>query len=508
MSAPEAATDAAAKDPNQGRVDVADRSIYTRTLGIEHDPLEGARRNVDERGREVAPDLLAVMGETPLVAMPRLSRDVPPTILAKLEMLNPGGSVKDRIGIAMIEAAEAAGVLKPGGTIVEPTSGNTGVGLAIAAALKGYRCQFVVPDKVSQEKISLMRAYGAEVVVCPTAVEPEDPRSYYSVSDRLAEEPGAFKPNQYFNQANPQTHVLSTGPELWRQTNGLIDTFVCGVGTGGTATGVGRYLKDRNPEITIVGADPEGSLYSGDEIHPYLVEGIGEDFWPPSFDPTVVDRWVRVSDRDSFAAARRVAREEGILVGGSCGTAVHAALEVAKDLPEDATIVVLLPDSGRSYLSKLYDDNWMAEHGFLQRPGGKRSVSDAVRYKPDDMPDIVHCHAYETVAQAIHLLKEFGVSQMPVVKEGAHEPHLGEIIGSIRESALLDAALADPNVMQKPVVEAMQAPLPVVDVGEPLDDVFSDLAAGNPAVVVVDGDRAVGVLTRADLLTFLAESST
>jgi cystathionine beta-synthase len=256
-------------------LDVTDRALYQRTIGIEHDPLAAPRRHLDDRGREVAPDLLALMGDTPLVALDRLSRDVPPTLIAKLEMLNPGGSVKDRIGISMIEAAEAAGVLRPGGTIVEPTSGNTGVGLAIAAARKGYRCVFVVPDKVSGDKIALMRAYGAEVVVCPTAVEPADPRSYYSVSDRLAAQPNAFKPNQYFNQANPQTHVFSTGPELWRQTDGQLDAFVCGVGTGGTATGVGRYLKERNPSIQVVGADPEGSLYSGDEIHPYLVEGIG-----------------------------------------------------------------------------------------------------------------------------------------------------------------------------------------------------------------------------------------
>jgi cystathionine beta-synthase len=485
-------------------IDVTDRSIYTRTLGIEHDPLEGPRRHVDERGREVAPDLLALMGDTPLVRLDRLSRDVPPTVLAKLEMLNPGGSVKDRIGIAMIEAAEAAGVLAPGGTIVEPTSGNTGVGLAIAAAHKGYRCQFVVPDKVSQDKIQLMRAYGAEVVVCPTAVEPEDPRSYYQVSDRLAEEPGAIKLNQYFNQANPQTHVLSTGPELWRQTAGQIDAFVAGVGTGGTITGVGRYLKERNPEVTIVGADPEGSLYSGDDIHPYLVEGIGEDFWPESFDPDVVDRWYRVSDRDSFDWARRCSREEGILVGGSCGTALYAAMEYAKDQPEDATIVVLLPDSGRGYLSKLYDDNWMAEHGMLERTRARDTVSDVLGGKPEALPDLVHCHPDETVAQAIALLQEFGVSQMPVFRAGVHEPRLGDVLGSIRENALLDKALKDASVMTRPVHEVMEPPLPVAAVSEDLDDVFADLAAGSPAVVIVDGDRPVGVLTRADLLAHLS----
>jgi cystathionine beta-synthase len=490
-----------------GEIDVTDRGIYTRAIGIEHDPLRGPRDHTDELGREVAPDLLALMGDTPLVALPRLSRGVPPTLIAKLEMLNPGGSVKDRIGIAMIEAAEAAGRLRPGGTIVEPTSGNTGVGLAIAAAHKGYRCTFVVPDKVSNEKVALMRAYGAEVVVCPTAVEPEDPRSYYSVSDELASQPNAFKPDQYFNQANPQTHWFSTGPELWRQTNGRLDAFVAGVGTGGTATGVGRYLKDKNPDVQVVGADPEGSLYSGDQPRPYLVEGIGEDFWPESFDPEVVDRWYRVSDRDSFLTARRCTREEGLLVGGSCGTALWAALEYAKDQPEDATIVVLLPDSGRGYLSKMYDDTWMAEHGFVEHATGAGTAGDvlATKAEVEDLPSLVHCHPRETVADAIALLKEFGVSQMPVFAERVHDdPTQDDVIGSVRENALLDAALRDAEVMTRPVIEVMQAPLPTATTDDPLDTVGARLASGNPAVMVCDADRPVGLLTRADLLTFLA----
>jgi cystathionine beta-synthase len=489
-------------------IDVTDRSIYTRTIGIEHDPLTLPRRHLDARGREVAPDLLALMGDTPLVALDRLSRDVPPTIIAKLEMLNPGGSVKDRIGIAMIEAAEAAGVLQPGGTIVEPTSGNTGVGLAIVAARKGYRCVFVVPDKVSQDKISLLRAYGSEVVVCPTAVEPDDPRSYYSVSDQLASQPKAFKPNQYFNQANPQTHVFSTGPELWRQTDGQIDAFVVGVGTGGTATGVGRYLKERKPDVVVVGADPEGSLYSGDTVRPYLVEGIGEDFWPESFDPALVDIWERVSDRESFAMARRAAREEGLLVGGSCGTALVAAHRYAATQPEDATVVVLLPDSGRGYLSKFLDDTWMAEHGFVEHASGVGSVGDVLRVKGAELPPLVHLHPGETVSAAITLLKEYGVSQMPVFRDGVHDDATSDdVVGSVRENALLDAALRDADAMAKPIVEVLQPPLPVVDAADPLDTVLGHLAGGAPAVLAQDEGRAVGVLTRADVLAFLAKRS-
>ena len=486
-------------------VDVTDRSIYTRTIGIEHDPLTLPRRHLDDRGREVAPDLIALMGDTPMVALDRLSADVPPSIIAKLEMLNPGGSVKDRIGIAMVEAAEASGELKPGGTIVEPTSGNTGVGLAIVAARKGYRCVFVVPDKVSQDKISLMRAYGAEVVVCPTAVEPEDPRSYYSVSDRLASQPNAFKPNQYFNQANPTTHTFSTGPEIWRQTDRQIDAFVVGVGTGGTATGVGRYLKERKPGITIVGADPEGSLYSGDTVRPYLVEGIGEDFWPESFDPSVVDVWERVSDAESFAMARRAAREEGLLIGGSCGTALVAAHRYAATQPADATIVVLLPDSGRGYLSKFYDDVWLAEHGFVEHTSGAGTVGDVVLAKGRDLPPLVHLHPGETVAAAIALLKEYGVSQMPVFAEDVHDDAASDdIIGSVRENALLDAALRDASVMSRPIVEVLQPPLPVADTGAPLDEILGALAGGAPAVLAHDDGRAIGVLTRADVLTYLA----
>src|SRR6185437_7550009 len=306
------------------------------------------------------PTVIDLVGETPIVRLDRVSQDVPGTILAKLEFLNPGGSSKDRIGLAMIEAAERAGKLRPGGTIVEPTSGNTGVGLAIAAAQKGYRCIFVMPDKMSQEKISTLRAYGAEVVITPTAVEPDSPESYYSVSSRLAEEiPGGFKPDHYSNMANPEAHYRMTGPEILEQTGGDLDALVISVGTGGTISGVGRYFKEHKPGVLIVGADPEGSVYTAKndrDVHPYFVEGIGKDSWPKTMDAGVVDEWVRVSDRDSFQTARRLAREEGLLAGGSAGTTVHAAIEVGRRLGPDARILAMLPDSGRSYLSKFLDD--------------------------------------------------------------------------------------------------------------------------------------------------------
>src|SRR6267142_4349688 len=319
------------------------------------------------------PTVLELVGATPIVR------------LAKLEYLNPGGSVKDRIGLAMIEAAEREGKLKPGGTIVEPTSGNTGVGLAIAAALKGYRCIFVMPDKMSQEKISMLRAYGAEVVITPTAVEHDSPESYYSVSDRLAEEiPGGFKPDQYSNMAYPEAHYKTTAPEIWEQTGGEIDAIVISVGTGGTISGVGRYFKERRPEVLIVGADPEGSVYTAKEerdLHPYLVEGIGKDTWPKTMDPDVVDEWIRVSDRDSFLWARRLAREEGILAGGSGGTSFVASMEVAKRLGPGKRVLTMIPDSGRNYLSKFYDDNWMLEHGFLERHAPLPTVEEVLHAK-------------------------------------------------------------------------------------------------------------------------------
>jgi cystathionine beta-synthase len=451
---------------------------------------------------EVLETFLDAMGDTPLVRLPNVARGVKPTVLAKLEMLNPGGSVKDRIGIRMIEAAERAGALRPGGTIVEPTSGNTGHGLAIAAAIRGYRCIFVMPDKMSQEKISLLRAYGAEVIICPTAVAPDSPESYYRVADRLTEEiPGAFQPNQYWNPENPRTHYETTGPEIWRQTDGAVDVFVAGVGTGGTISGVGKYLKERKPTVTVVGADPEGSIYSGDEPRPYLVEGVGEDFMPGTFDPTVVDRFVRVSDRESFRMARAVTRQEGILVGGSCGTAVAAALLVARELDDaDATIVVLLPDSGRQYLSKVYSDSWMLQYGMLDRPDVIR-VDEVLASKGRDLPPLITVRAHDKVRQAVDVLQEHSISQAPVVREDSTD--VSQIVGSIRDRELLERVYRDPDALQADVAEVMAPPVPVVEWDDPVDAAFAELERASATIVAKDG-QVVGVLTRADLLDFLA----
>jgi cystathionine beta-synthase len=454
--------------------------------------------------------VLDLVGGTPLVRLQRLGRNVSPLLLAKLEYLNPGGSVKDRIGLRMIEQAEREGKLRPGGTIVEPTSGNTGVGLAIAAALKGYSCVFVMPDKIAEEKRALLRAYGAEVVICPTAVPPESPESYYSVSDRLAEEiPGAFKPDQYSNEANPNAHYETTGPEIWEQTGGEVDALVLSVGTGGTITGAARYLKELKPDILVVGVDPEGSIYSSpDRVHTYLVEGIGEDFWPQTYDPSVVDEYVTVSDGDSFRMARRLAREEGLLVGGSGGTAVWAMLQVAERFGDDATIVTLIPDSGRGYLSKLYDDNWLLEHGFLERRAPAPTIEEVLAFKraeEPEVPELVTVETHQKVGETIDLMQRYGISQIPVVRhEGADS--LADVVGSIRERGLLDRIFRNQDVLAEEVAAAMEPPLPAVEIGESVDTVFADLSAGNPAVVVARNGRPVGVLTRADLLDYLAHS--
>ena len=458
----------------------------------------------------IHPHVISAIGNTPLVRLDRVNRGNPATLVSKLEMLNPGGSVKDRIGIRMVEEAERKGWIKPGGTIVEPTSGNTGVGLAMAAAIKGYRCVFVMPDKVANEKIALLRAYGAEVVTTPTNVERDSPESYYSVADRLTREiPNAFQPNQYFNPMNPRTHYDATGPEIWAQTEGKITHFVAGVGTGGTISGISKFLKEQNPAIQVIGADPEGSIYTGPVPRPYKVEGVGEDFWPGTFDRALTDEFIMVTDRDSFAVARRVTREEGILIGGSGGLAVWAALEVAKREGPEALIVVLLPDSGRGYLSKLYNDDWMRENGFLSRFAQAPRVEELVKRQDD--PRIVAVHVDDTVEKAIGLLQEFNISQLPVVRsaagvsEGAIEVH--NIAGSIQERTLLDKVFRNPDTLRAKISTVMDAPFPLVDAAEEVERVFPLLSgAGSSAVLAQRQGILLGIITRADLLDFVTRT--
>ena len=455
---------------------------------------------------QVYDNVVELIGDTPLVRLHALTAHLGPdgpTVLAKVEYLNPGGSVKDRIATRMIEAAEQEGLLLPGGTIVEPTSGNTGVGLALVAQRKGYPCVFVCPDKVSADKQNVLRAYGAKVVVCPTAVDPEDPRSYYSVSDRLVREiEGAWKPDQYSNPNNARSHYETTGPELWEQTDHTITHFVAGVGTGGTVSGTGRYLKEvSGGRVRVIGADPVGSVYSGGTGRPYLVEGVGEDFWPTAYDATVCDEIVAVSDRDSFLVTRRLAREEGLLVGGSCGMAVQAALEVAARASKDDVIVVLLPDGGRGYLSKVFNDEWMADYGFLQT-STDRTVGDVLRTKSGELPQLVHTHPQETVREAIDILRHYAVSQMPVVRA---EPPVkaAEVVGSVVERDLLDALFAGRAELADPVERHMSASLPMIGAGEPVAAAVAALETADAAIVVEDGLPA-GVVTRQDLLGYLA----
>jgi len=457
------------------------------------------------------PTVLELIGRTPIVRLDRAARDVPGQLLAKLEFLNPGGSNKDRIGMAMIEAAERDGLLGPGGTIVEPTSGNTGVGLAMAAAQKGYRCIFVMPDKMSQEKISMLRAYGAEVVITPTAVDHDSPESYYSVSSRLAEEiPGGFKPDQYSNMANPRAHYETTAPEIWEQTDsGDVDAIVISVGTGGTISGIGRYFHEHKPGVRIVGVDPEGSIYTAkghDDLHPYLVEGIGKDTWPETIDLNVVDEWIRVSDRHSFLTARTLAREEGLLVGGSAGSTIWGALEFMRRLGKaDARVLAVLPDSGRSYLSKFLDDNWMIEHGFLERSAPVPTVRELLRAKQGETPPFVTISAHQKVAEAIEVMERYSISQLPVVRDGELSS-LADVIGSLQDRALLDRVFKNADALHEDVAEAMTGPLATVEADASVDEIVTALTGRTNAVVVADAGRPIGMVTRSDLLDYLAHA--
>jgi len=453
---------------------------------------------------EIFDSVLDMVGGTPLVRLRQIGADLPCPVVAKVESTNPGGSSKDRPAISMIDAAERDGLLKPGGTIVEPTSGNTGVGLAIVAAQRGYKCVFVMTDKVGVEKVDLLRAYGAEVVVCPVAVAPEDPSSYYSTAERLVNEiPGAFRPNQYFNPSNPQAHYETTGPEIWRQTEGKITHFVAGAGTGGTLSGVAKYLKEQNPDIQIIAADPEGSVYSGGSGRPYLVEGVGEDFWPPNYAPELVDRTIAVSDQDSFLTAREVTRKEGLLIGGSGGTAVNAAITVAREASADDLVVVLLPDNGRLYLSTVFDDEWMHGFGFLRASGPV--IADVLESRRDGVPELLYVQPQQTVREAVRVMSEHGVSQLPVAK---NEIPLAaaEVMGSVSELRLMELAFETEAVLDKTVEDIMGPKLKTIGSGQPVA-LAVEMLESCSALLVLDGGRPKAVVSSSDVLTFLSHNA-
>ena len=443
---------------------------------------------------------LDAIGNTPLIKLNKVTDGAACLVLAKVEYVNPGGSVKDRPAVAMLDAAERAGLLRPGGTIVEPTSGNTGSGLAMAAAIRGYRCVLVMPDKMAKEKIDLLKAYGAEVVVTPTNVPNDSPESYYGVANRLASEiPGAFQPNQFHNHHNPEAHYHTTGPEVWRQTRGTITHFVAGIGTGGTISGTARYLKDQNPNIHVIGADPEGSIYSGDTPKSYAVEGIGMSYLPETVDLKVIDEMVRVSDRESFLMARRITREEGLLVGGSSGTAAVAAAKLAKTLPKQAIVVVLFPDSGRGYMSKIFNDEWMIANGFLAEGKRKATVGDVLRGKTP-LPPMITVKSDDTVKAALDLLRQYEISQLPVMN--GHE-----IVGSVNDVGVMQAVFDQADILHKPVSDVMGRPFPALEQFEEIERAYKLLTLANPAVVVTDDGEPIGVLARQDIISFLSTSS-
>jgi cystathionine beta-synthase len=450
-----------------------------------------------------ADSVLDLVGNTPLVRLNSVTDGIQATVLVKVEYLNPGGSAKDRIATRILDAAETEGKLQPGGTVVEPTSGNTGIGFALVAQQRGYRCVFVVPDKVGEEKRNVLRAYGAEVVVCPTAVPPESPESYYSVSDRLVcEIPGAYKPDQYTNQNGPLAHYETTGPEIWCDTEGELTHFVAGVGTGGTISGVGRYLKEvSGGRVRIIGADPEGSVYSGGTGRPYLVEGVGEDFWPSAYDPATVDESVASSAAESFDFTRRLAREEGLLVGGSSGLAVASGLKVARELGPEAVMVILLPDGGRGYLGKVFNDSWMRSYGFL--PASEdRTIADVVGSKDGTVPSLVHARPSDTVRDVIDTLKRYDISQVPVL---AAEPPvvMGEVVGSIDERTLVEAVFSGRARLTDPIAEFVAPALGLIGMHESVEAARKALADADALMVTSDGKPAA-VLTRHDMLTFLS----
>jgi len=448
--------------------------------------------------------ILETIGNTPLIRLRRVAADVPPLVLAKVEFFNPGGSVKDRIGPAMIEYCEQKGLLRPGGTIVEPTSGNTGHGLAIAAALKGYHCIFVMTDKVSEEKRSLLRAYGAEIVICPSNVTHDSPEYYKNVAYRLAKEiPGAVCPDQYSNPANPEAHYRTTGPELWRDTAGKLTAFVAGIGTGGTITGVARYLKEQNPNVKIIGADPPGSVYSGDEPGPYKVEGIGMDMFPRNYHPELVDEVIRIDDRTSFYWARRLAREEGILVGGSAGTALAAALTYARRLTKDDVLVVLLPDTGRGYLSKQFNDTWMRENNLLvQAESEQPTMYDVLTYRRQhmgNMPLVVSVAPNDSIANAVELLRRYGISQTPVMEHGT-------MVGSLTEDRLLKRLASGEPLEETTVGQVQGPPFPTLEANAPAREAYTLFTMGHVAVAVMANGLLEGIVTKSDLLEFWAHS--